>query len=154
MRFNQVLERALALAGEGRPALLSTLGLDGRPRSRWMVPIALPRLKGRLFALSSMSFDKIAEIENDGRVQWILQSDDLSLVATLEGRAFVFRDPSFSAELVKAIGPGLERFWSLEADPSSLAAIETEILTASIFLPRTGETYRASAREGEEASHE
>jgi general stress protein 26 len=145
MNYEQILDKALALIGGGSPALFSTLGEGGFPHTRWMVPCALPRLKGMVYAVTARGFPKVAEIEADPRVQWVLQAPDFSEVAVLLGRARLVDDPSFAAEVLKAIGPHLVAFWRLAKDPSSLRVVETEVISASLLLPTTGERYSAPA---------
>ena len=145
MEYHQIFERALASIGEGRPALLSTIGEGGYPHTRWMTPVALPRLKGRVYAVTARGFPKAAEIEADPRVQWVFQAADFSEVTTLAGKARLVDDPSFSAEVLKAIGPHLMVFWRLNANPSALRVIETEVESASILYPLRAERYSARA---------
>src|SRR5208337_2370794 len=154
MEYSQILERAIALIGGGSPALFSTLGEGGYPHTRWMVPAALPRLKGMVYAVTARGFPKAAEVEADPRAQWVLQAVDFSEVTTLKGRARVVDDPSFSAEVLKAIGPNLTAFWRLNKDASALRVIETEIESASILFPLRGERYSADAPRLEEAHRE
>ncbi len=147
MEYFQIIEKAFALIGGGSPALFSTLGEGGYPHTRWMVPAALPRLKGMVYAVTARGFPKAAEIEADPRAQWVFQAPDFSEVATLMGRARVVDDPSFSAEVLKAIGPNLSAFWRLNTDASALRVIETEIESASILCPLRAERYSARAPE-------
>jgi general stress protein 26 len=152
MDYYQILDRALALIGEGSPGLFTTLGEGGFPHSRWMVPAAVPRLKGMIYAVTARGFTKVSEIEADPRAEWVLQSSDFSEVTTLSGRARVVADPGFSAEVLKAIGPHLAAFWRLNKDSSALRIIETEIETASILFPLRAERFSASAPKREEAA--
>jgi general stress protein 26 len=145
MDFSQILDRALTLIGGGSPALFTSIGEGGYPHSRWMVPAAIPRLKGRVYALTSRGFAKAAEVAADPRAEWLLQAADFSEVATLRGRARIVDDPSFAAEVIKAIGPNLANFWRLNKDPSSLRVIETEIDSASILFPERAERHSAIA---------
>jgi general stress protein 26 len=151
MEYPQILERAIALIGEGRPALFVTLGEGGYPHARWMVPAVLPRLRGTIFAITARGFPKVAEVEADPRAQWILQASDFSEVATLLGKARAVRDPSFSAELIKSIGPNLGTFWRLNQDPSSVRVIEMEIESASILFASRAERFSARAPAAPEA---
>jgi general stress protein 26 len=145
MEFYQILDRALALIGGGSPAIFTTIGEGGYPHSRWMVPCALPRLKGAIFAVTARGFPKAAELEADPRAQWLFQAQDFSEVATIKGRARIVDDPSFAAEVLKAIGPNLVTFWRLNKDPSSLRVIETEVESASVFFPARSESFTVRA---------
>jgi general stress protein 26 len=153
MEYLQILERALSLIGGGSPALFTTIGEGGYPHSRWMVPAALPRLKGRVYAVTARGFPKASEVEADPRAEWLLQAPDFSEVATLRGRARLVDDPSFAAEVIKSVGPNLSVFWRLNKDPSSLRVIEMEVEAASILFPMRAERFSASAspEAGEEA---
>jgi general stress protein 26 len=156
MEYEEILSRTLSLIGGGTPALFTTIGEGGYPRTRWMMPCALPRLKGRIYAVSSRGFAKVAELEADSRVQWLFQAPDFSELASLSGRARVVDEPSFAAEVIKAIGPNLATFWRLSKDPSAIRVIETEIESASILFPPTAERHSAFARRapGGEAARE
>jgi len=154
MEYSQILERAIALIGGGSPALFSTLGEGGYPHTRWMVPAALPRLKGMVYAVTARGFPKAAEVEADPRAQWVFQAADFSEVTTLKGRARIVDDPSFSAEVLKAIGPHLTAFWRLNRDASALRVIETEVESASILFPLRAERYSAYAPRIAEARRE
>jgi hypothetical protein len=153
MEFYQILDRALALLGEGRPGLFTTLGEGGYPHVRWMTPAAIPRLKGRIYAVTSRGFAKAAEVEADPRVQWLLQAGDFSEVINLTGRARLVDEPSFSAEVLKAIGPHLGVFWRLNTDPSVLRVIETQVEAATILFPLRAERFSASAPEPVGGAH-
>jgi general stress protein 26 len=152
MEYDRILDSALSLIGSGNPALFTTIGEGGYPHSRWMIPCALPRLKGRIYAVTARGFPKAAEIEADPRAQWVFQAPDFSEVTTLIGVARLLDDPAFAAEVIKAIGPNLQTFWRLNKDPSSIRVIETEVEAASILLPLRSERYFARALD-EEALH-
>ena len=107
MEYYQILDRALALIGGGSPGLFTTVGEGGYPHSRWMMPSAIPRLKGMIYAVTARGFAKVVEIQADPRVEWVFQASDFAEVTTLRGRARIVDDPSFSAEVLKAIGPHL-----------------------------------------------
>jgi general stress protein 26 len=153
MDFESILSRASALLGEGRPALLSTLGPDGYPRSRWMTPAMLPRLRGRIYAVTSMTFPKASQIESEPRVEWTLTAGDFSEVLSLRGSARVLADPSFSAEVLKAVGPHLPIFWGLNTDPSSVVVVETEVEYASLLVTARGLRHTAYPPAAEGDSH-
>ena len=144
MEYSQILERALALIGDGNPGLFSTLGEGGYPHTRWMVPAVLPRLRGMIYAVTARGFPKAAEIEADPRAQWLFQAADFSEVATLTGKARIVDDPLFSAEVLKAVGPNLAAFWRLNKDASALRVIETEVESASILYPVRAERFSAA----------
>jgi general stress protein 26 len=113
-----------------------------------MVPAALPRLKGMIYAVTARGFLKTAEVEADPRAQWLFQAADFSEVATLTGRARLVDDPAFSAEVIKSIGPNLATFWRLNKDSSALRVIETEVESASILFPARAERFSAEAPHG------
>lgn len=153
MEYYQILDRALALIGGGSPGLFTTMGEGGYPHSRWMMPAAIPRLKGMIYAVTARGFAKVAEIEADPRVEWVFQASDFAEVTTLRGSARIVEDPAFSAEVLKAIGPHLAAFWRLNKDSSALRIIETEVEMASILFPLRAERFSAPAPKPGEAAH-
>jgi len=75
-------------------------------------------------------------------------STSLDKIATLTGTAEIVKDPGLAAEVLEAIGPHLEVFWTYMGDPKKLVVIETLIESASWFKPLGGGNFK------EEASHE
>ncbi|MDP3179120.1 MAG: pyridoxamine 5'-phosphate oxidase family protein [Spirochaetaceae bacterium] len=148
MKFPAALDKALAILSEAHVALLSTIGEDGYPRSRWMTPTPLPRLKGRLYAVTSRRFAKAREIAAEPRVTWIVQERTLDIVVELAGRAEIIDDPAFAAEVVKSIGPRLEVFWRESREPRDLVVVETVVESIRFLYPLSGERESAEAANG------
>lgn len=135
MTIHELLEQMKALVGEVGIGILTTIDEEGRPYSRWMTPVFIPRLQGSLYAVTSRSFKKTDHIEKNPNVSWIFQSRSLDRIGTIQGKAQIIRDPSLSAEVIEAIGPHLTVFWKYAEDPSKLVVIETRIERVSMFIP-------------------
>lgn len=71
--------------------LLSTLGLDTGPRTRYMGAFLI-RESGEIFLISPSTARKMQEIEKDPHVQVIFSDQECHKVLTLTGKAEVVRD--------------------------------------------------------------
>jgi len=146
MEFSEILGRALALLGDVKVGTLTTIDEQGYPCSRWMTPTTLGRASGRIYAVTAGSFAKARQIRANPKIEWGIQSRDLSLIARLRGVALVVSDALLSAEVVEAIGPHLGVFWRINTDPKELVVIETQIQTASLFNSISLDRFEAEAR--------
>jgi pyridoxamine 5'-phosphate oxidase len=129
------MERIESLVDEVKIGILTTIDDKGAPRSRWMTPVFLPRLKGALYAVTSASDDKSNHINLNPNVSWMFQSKSLDRVATMSGKARIVKDPALGAEVLEAIGPRLQVFWKHTNDPKKLVVIETVVESATWFNP-------------------
>jgi len=135
MAIHELLEQLKTLVSEVGIGILTTIDEEGRPYSRWMTPVFIPRLPGSLYAVTSRSFKKADHIEKNSNVSWIFQSRSLDRIGTIQGKAEIIRDPSLSAEVIEAIGPHLTVFWKYSGDPSKLVVVETRLERVSMFTP-------------------
>lgn len=145
MSQNASLGSVEKLLEEVKVGILVTVDPEGVPRTRWMTPVFLPRLKGALYAVTSRESRKARQIEANPSVTWMFQSPSLDRVGTVAGKARLVQDPLLSAEVLEAIGPRLEVFWGYAGNPRNLVVVETEIESAEYFRPRFG------SRAGKEA---
>jgi general stress protein 26 len=145
MRFPEILSRALSILAESRFALFTTIDEKGYPRSRWMTPVAIPRLPGALYAVTARGWAKARQVAADPRVEWCVQSPGLDRIARLQGDARIVDEPALAAEVLKAIGPNLQAFWKNNPSTKELVVVETELRRASIFRPLAGELEEAEA---------
>jgi len=148
MKDESVLGKVKDLLNEAGVGIFITISEKGQPCSRWMTPVFLPRLPGALYAVTSKEYRKVRQLEANPNVSWIFQSTSLDKIATLTGTAEIVKDPGLAAEVLEAIGPHLEVFWTYMGDPKKLVVIETLIESASWFKPLGGGNFK------EEASHE
>jgi general stress protein 26 len=95
--MNKVLEKvsriARILANNNHVLLLSTIGLSGGPRSRYIGGFSI-KDTADLYLISPADTDKIREIQKDSRVQIIFSSKDYRKVLTLNGNAKIVEDES------------------------------------------------------------
>ncbi len=141
MTPNELLITLDRLLEDAKTGVLTTLGPDGRPRLRWMTP---RRIKGRprcLYTVSEAHAEKVAEIQADPRVAWLVQPSSLREVLTFDGRATVIDDPSLLQEFLEAVGKDLFMVWHLHPAPTRphFVVIETELDRGTRLDARTGE---------------
>lgn len=135
MKNDSVMTKVKDLVGDVGVGIFTTIDAKGKPRSRWMTPIFLPRLPGALYAVTSRNFRKIEQLDANPNVSWIFQSKSLDRIATVTGTASIVQDPGLAAEVLEAIGPHLEVFWRFAGDPKKLVVMETLIESVSWFSP-------------------
>jgi len=135
MKNDSVMTRVKDLVRDAGVGVFTTINEMGKPCSRWMTPIFLPRLPGALYAVTSRDFQKIGQLASNPNVSWIFQSKTLDRIATVTGTASIVRDPGLAAEVLEAIGPRLEVFWRFAGDPKKLVVMETVIESVSWFSP-------------------
>ena len=145
MKGESVLRKVKDLLSEAGVGVFITIDEKGKPSSRWMTPVFLPRLQGALYAVTSKESRKIKQLEANPNVSWSIQSRSLNKIATLTGSAEIVKDPSLAAEVLEAIGPHLEVFWTTTGDPKKLIVIETLIESASWFTPLGGGNLKEEA---------
>ena len=148
MKEEAVLRKVKDLLNEAGVGIFITISEKGKPCSRWMTPVFLPRLPGALYAVTSKESRKVRHLEANPNASWMFQSRSLDRIATLTGTAGIVKDPSLGAEVLEAIGPHLEVLWTYMGDPKKLVVIETLIESASWFKPLGGGNFK------EEASYE
>lgn len=148
MKDESVMLKVKGLVDEVGVGIFTTINETGRPCSRWMTPVFMPRLPGALYAVTSKESRKAKHLASNPNVSWIFQSKALDKIATIAGTAGIVRDPNLSAEVIEAIGPHLEVFWTYMGDPKKLVVVETLIESVSWFRPLGGRNLE------EEAAHE
>lgn len=135
MKNDSVMTRVKDLVGDAGVGVFTTVDEMGKPCSRWMTPIFIPRLPGALYAVTSRDFRKIGQLTSNPNVSWIFQTKSLDRIATVTGTASIVQDPGLAAEVLEAIGPRLEVFWRFAGDPKKLVVMETVIESVSWFSP-------------------
>lgn len=145
--FDELMQRVADLLAVARVALLATVDSDGRPRARWMTPVTLPDLPGRIFAVSSPKFAKVAELAANPAASWSVQTAGLDVVAEARGRAWAVEDQRLKAGVLEAIGPHLEAFWHANPNPRDLVVLETAVDDLVLSYPLEGRTLRAARKE-------
>lgn len=115
--------------------LLSTVGVDGHPRTRWMTAATLPGDREHVYCVSMASSRKVDELRLDEKVSWSFQTPGLDRIVSVEGRAAVLDNPELKAQTLEALGPNLQAFWRVNPDPRKLVVIETYIEKARLYSP-------------------
>lgn len=100
--MNKVLTKfvriARLLAKGDRPLLLSTIGINGAPRSRYIGEFRI-RDTGEFFLICLSNSNKIREIRKNPLAQLIFSSKDFQRVLTLSGNAALLEDITLRQEL-------------------------------------------------------
>lgn len=138
MRDESVMLKVKGLVDEVGVGIFTTISEAGRPCSRWMTPVFMPRLPGALYAVTSKESRKAKHLASNPNVSWMFQSKALDKIATVAGIAGLVKDPNLSAEVIEAIGPHLEVLWTYMGDPKKLVVVETLIDSVSWFKPLGG----------------
>ncbi len=106
--MNKVLTKVSKIAGllakDNRLILLSTIGINGYPRSRYMGAFRI-RDTGEFFLVSPSNANKILEIQKNPQVQVIFSSKDFQRVLALSGNAAVVQDISLRQNLFEETKP-------------------------------------------------
>ena len=79
------------LAKDKKPVLLSTIGLNGFPRTRYIGAFKIMDT-GRIFLITPSDSNKVKEIQQNPRVQVILSDKNCHRVLTLSGNAAMVQD--------------------------------------------------------------
>ncbi|TVR73015.1 MAG: pyridoxamine 5'-phosphate oxidase family protein [Spirochaetaceae bacterium] len=137
------LERVLDLSSS---AVLSTIGADETPQSRWMVAGMLRGAPGYLYAVTAPLYNKVEEITRNPKVAWLIQSPGFEEVFRISGDAVVVDNPSLKSTVLEALGRDLSTFWSANTGNTELVVIETAITTIDYVKQSTGEHSRESVK--------
>ena len=138
MDKRDVIKLADKIISDSKTAVLSTVTSEGAPKMRWMSPVFLDGRPECIYAITSKGFRKTVEINENGNVQWMIQSKSLDVVITLDGRSTIVENASLKNEVLEAVGRQLQTFWTLNKDSSASTVIETEIISAVVFYPVKG----------------
>ena len=95
---------ARLLAKEKNVALLSTIGLNGSPRSRFIGAFRIMDT-GQVFLITPSDSNKVKEIGQDPNVQVIFASQDCTRVLTLSGKASMLVDVKQRQQLFEETKP-------------------------------------------------
>jgi pyridoxamine 5'-phosphate oxidase len=130
------LERVLS---NSKVAVLATTGEDSRPSMRWMTPALVRGREGFIYAVTSPAFAKARAVDANPYVEWMLQTKSLNEILTIQGEMTIIDNPAAKAEVLEALGGNLGTFWKVNTDESSLVVLETQIVSATLFNPISGE---------------
>ncbi len=122
-------------------AILANIDQEGRPRMRWMTPALIRGQQGSLYALTSPKFDKTVQLEENDKVEWMLQSKSLDEIMRVRGRIVLLDNPTLKADVTEALGGRLTVFWRVNPEASELIVLETVIDTIVYYKPTSKEKH-------------
>jgi len=131
-----VLERLIESA---KVAILANVDETTAPRMRWMTPATIRGSEGLIYALTAPDFDKTAQLVNNDRVEWMLQSQELAEVLRVRGRVAIIDNPSLKSDVEEALGGRLGTFWRVNPDASNMVVLETVIEEFVYYKPMEDE---------------
>ncbi len=111
-----------------------------------MTAATLPGEHRFMYCVTGSGSVKVADLENNDKVQWSFQSASLDEVVTLEGRALVLDNPELKAQVLEQLGSDLQAFWRVQPDPKRLVVIETEIDNARLYRPMENISVREESK--------
>lgn len=94
--MNKIIAKVSKVArilAEYNPALLSTIGINGAPRSRYVGGFRI-RDTGEILLISPSNTNKMLEIQRNPKAQVLLSSKDCRRVLTLSGNASIVQNIS------------------------------------------------------------
>ncbi len=138
MEMNALLEITEGILDKARVGILTTIGRDGRPWTRWMTPAMLRGQKGTIYAITAEGFRKVEHIRENHNVSWMIQKNTMDEVIHLTGKASIVDNPTLKADVLEAIGGHLGNFWRLNRENLELVVIETVIEEIDYYDPMKG----------------
>lgn len=138
MNQKELFSKVQQLLDDAKTAVLSTVDTDGGPHMRWMTPGILRSRPGVIFAVTSPSFAKVAQLTNNPEVEWMFQNRSLTEVVNLRGRINVLDNPSLKTEVIQAVGRRLTVFWRAAQENTDFLVLETVPISAQYMMPMRG----------------
>lgn len=151
MNRTAMMSKIETILRESGAGVLTTVGEDGTPSSRWMTPAVLKGRPGALYAITSPHSRKVRELRQNPAAEWLLQVPSLNEVVTLRGRVNVVDNPSFKNEVLDAVARRLHVFWRINVERTDMVVLETVIEEAGYFVPMKAERATVSFQAEEES---
>lgn len=139
MTKEELLNKIRAVLDESPQGILATVTAEGYPAMRYMTPAMVKGNDVCLYAVTAATFPKVQDLSTHPLVSWMLTSPKTREIFSFRGKIHLVEDPRFKSELLEEIGRGLETFWRLNDDPSDLVCLETRLVSAEYFNPKTAE---------------
>ena len=130
-----VMRRLEELLDDAHTGLLATVDEQGRANLRWMIPVVLRSRPDHLFAFSCTGTRKVADIETNPRVTWLIQNRSITEVITLYGVMRGIDNPALKNEIFENVGARLESFWKMHCRLDEFVILETRLEKAVHYLP-------------------
>ena len=138
MNPQEMMNKIEKILDDAHAGILATVDAEGRPRLRWLTPVSLSQWPQTLFAVTAPQFPKVAQLDAQGQIEWMIQTRALDQVVNVRGRISVVDNPSLTAQITEAIGRRLAVFWKVNASSTDFVILETEIEEACWAMPLKG----------------
>ncbi len=139
MKKHEIINEAIQLLKESGTALISYIGEDEFPKSRWMVPVILSTEGGLIYSITAPDFPKTEALIKNPNTEWCFQNRQLTKIITFQGKTNVVDTPSLKADIIERIGNKLKPFWKQRGDILDYIVLETVIDEGVFLLPMTAE---------------
>ena len=138
MNKREMMQKIAVLIDDAKAGILATVDGSGHPHARWMTPVLLAQWPDAIFAVTSPDFPKIAQLQTNNKVEWMIQSRSLDQVINIRGGINILDNPSLKAQVMEAIGNKLTVFWKVNKDKTDFVILETVITEACWHAPIKG----------------
>ncbi|MFP4376413.1 MAG: pyridoxamine 5'-phosphate oxidase family protein [Spirochaetales bacterium] len=147
MDSKSILDTLERVIDEVKIAVLATNDGNGQPHMRWMTPSIIRGREGSIFAVTSPEFAKAEQVQENPRVEWMVQSKPLDEIVKARGTLSVIDNPAVKAMVLESIGGHLSTFWKMNPDSGNLIVLETLLDEITYEKPVSGERVDVSLGE-------
>jgi general stress protein 26 len=136
---DQITKEALAVVNEAFLGLLTTVGSDGVPCSRWMGSAVIGNNLSSVYTLTPSGTRKLAHLAHNDNVCWVFSSPEFSDVVTLIGKARVLRSPMVAQQVWDRLMECVRLYcMSALSDDTNLelVTIEVQVRRIELLSPR------------------
>ncbi|HDT12455.1 MAG TPA: pyridoxamine 5'-phosphate oxidase family protein [Candidatus Marinimicrobia bacterium] len=135
MKKQEFLNKLDDIISKVKTGVLTTVDAEGKPHTRWMSPIYLSKRPGLIFTVTSKSFTKKHQLEENPHTEWMIQTRDLREIMNVSGITNIIDNASLRSELLEKISDRLDVFWKLCHEEEDLVVLETLIDEISYYKP-------------------
>ncbi|HHU13170.1 MAG TPA: pyridoxamine 5'-phosphate oxidase family protein [Clostridiaceae bacterium] len=135
MTTQEMMNKIAAVLADAKSAVLATVDKEGHPHARWMTPAVVPDMPGVLLAVTAPDFKKILQLDDNNRVEWLIQTKSLDQIINVRGGINIIDNPSLKAQVMESVGRHLNIFWRVNPDKTDFVVLETVIEEAAWYQP-------------------
>lgn len=150
MTTHEMMNKIDAVLRETKAAVLTTVDAAGNPHARWMTPAVVAEMPGVLLAVTGPDFKKILQLDNNNRVEWLIQTKALDQIINVRGGINIIDNPSMKAQIMESVGRHLNIFWRVNPDTSEFVVLETVIEEAAWYQPMKNRREIVTFKAGEQ----
>lgn len=81
----EMMRKIGSVLDESKTGILTTIDAEGKPHARWMTPVLLDQWPDAVFAVTSPEFPKIAQLNKNPQVEWMIQTRSLDQIINVRG---------------------------------------------------------------------